>query len=325
MSAANSDKLIKLSRRWVGQIGSGGVDDETVTTIPLSATTNLPTDTAVIAVIDRVDVNGVATPTLEETVIGVVSSTNLINCLRGQEGTAQAHAAGAVVEILFTAKGWNLLVDHLLVQHGQDGVHTSALVTSLKATGAEIDTGTEDAKIVTPKAIADSGVSTATKTETFTNKTLTSPKINEDVALTSTSTELNALDGKTGEWLTSWNPTLNGITAGSGTKVSKYVQIGKIVHFFLSFALAADSSVSGRISFALPVNSKVGTFQVNGYAMDSGIGNMPLFAFAFSNAIYVDAFNTSTTYASSTSSSSTVPFTWTTADAFYISGTYEAA
>jgi hypothetical protein len=37
--------------------------------------------------------------------------------------------------------------------------------------------------------------STASKTETFTNKTLTSPKINEDVALTATATELNLIDG----------------------------------------------------------------------------------------------------------------------------------
>jgi hypothetical protein len=39
--------------------------------------------------------------------------------------------------------------------------------------------------------------STASKTETFTNKTLTSPKINEDVALTATATELNYVDGVT--------------------------------------------------------------------------------------------------------------------------------
>lgn len=39
--------------------------------------------------------------------------------------------------------------------------------------------------------------STASKTETFTNKTLTSPKINEDVAVTATATELNYVDGVT--------------------------------------------------------------------------------------------------------------------------------
>ena len=37
-------------------------------------------------------------------------------------------------------------------------ITTGNIVSSLKATGAEINTGTEDAKIVTPKAIADSKV-----------------------------------------------------------------------------------------------------------------------------------------------------------------------
>ena len=44
---------------------------------------------------------------------------------------------------------------------------------------------------------SSSGFATASSTTTFTNKTLTSPKINEDVAVTSTATELNLLDGVT--------------------------------------------------------------------------------------------------------------------------------
>jgi hypothetical protein len=43
----------------------------------------------------------------------------------------------------------------------------------------------------------DSTVTTNSGTQTLTNKTLTSPKINEDVALTATATELNILDGAT--------------------------------------------------------------------------------------------------------------------------------
>jgi len=43
----------------------------------------------------------------------------------------------------------------------------------------------------------DSTVTTLVGTQTLTNKTLTSPKINENVAVTSTATELNLLDGKT--------------------------------------------------------------------------------------------------------------------------------
>ena len=43
----------------------------------------------------------------------------------------------------------------------------------------------------------DATVATLAGTQTFTNKTLTSPKLNENVALTATSTELNLLDGIT--------------------------------------------------------------------------------------------------------------------------------
>ena len=46
-------------------------------------------------------------------------------------------------------------------------------------------------------AISSTGVVTLTGTQTLTNKTLTAPKVNEDVAVTSTATELNILDGAT--------------------------------------------------------------------------------------------------------------------------------
>tara|TARA_Y100001972_G_C7464164_1_gene236719 strand:- start:7 stop:606 length:600 start_codon:yes stop_codon:yes gene_type:complete len=44
---------------------------------------------------------------------------------------------------------------------------------------------------------SSSGFTTATSTTTFTNKTLTSPKINEDVVVSATATEINLLDGVT--------------------------------------------------------------------------------------------------------------------------------
>ena len=48
-----------------------------------------------------------------------------------------------------------------------------------------------------PSSGGSSKLVSATSTATLTNKTLTSPKINEDVAVTSTATELNVLDGIT--------------------------------------------------------------------------------------------------------------------------------
>ena len=60
--------------------------------------------------------------------------------------------------------------------------------------GTGIDTTVSDNTIT---FAIDSTVATLTGTQTLTNKTLTSPKINEDVALTATATELNLLDGIT--------------------------------------------------------------------------------------------------------------------------------
>ena len=67
----------------------------------------------------------------------------------------------------------------------------------VKAIGTEINTGTDDAKFATAKAIADSNLSFTDGTETLTNKTLTSPKLNEDVVLAASATELNLLNGIT--------------------------------------------------------------------------------------------------------------------------------
>ena len=73
----------------------------------------------------------------------------------------------------------------------------SGTVTSI-ATGTGIDGGT----ITSAGTISiDSTVATLAGTQTLTNKTLTSPKINENVAVTSTATELNLLDGKDATFL----------------------------------------------------------------------------------------------------------------------------
>lgn len=87
-------------------------------------------------VIDRVDANGTATASLEESITGVVSGNNLVSCVRGVEGTAQAHNAGAVVEVLITAKNWNDFVDGFLADHETDGTHGTIEGTTLTLTGA---------------------------------------------------------------------------------------------------------------------------------------------------------------------------------------------
>jgi hypothetical protein len=65
------------------------------------------------------------------------------------------------------------------------------------AIGSEVDTGTDNVKMVTSLAIADSKLSYTDGSETLTNKEITSPTLNGGATLTADSTELNLLNGIT--------------------------------------------------------------------------------------------------------------------------------
>lgn len=121
MAASNTDKFKKARRRFSTTIGTGGFA-QGATTLPLASTAGLDTDTAITLVIDAGTGN-------EEVVTGVVSGTNIINCLRGREGTTDtAHSAGEDVTMYFTETHWDDLVDGILASHDQDGTLKSGAV-----------------------------------------------------------------------------------------------------------------------------------------------------------------------------------------------------
>lgn len=76
--------------------------------------------------------------------------------------------------MIWNAADLNSIIDWALVEHNQNGTHTSALVTSLKASGSDVTTGTSDLKIVTPKAVKDAADSLITLTDVTTNDVSTS-------------------------------------------------------------------------------------------------------------------------------------------------------
>lgn len=85
----------------------------------------------------------------------VGSSITILADDRGLEGgSAQAHSDSATVKGIITSGMWNNMVEAVSkTVSATDG-------TLLKAAGADINTGTDDAKIVTSKAIADSYINT---------------------------------------------------------------------------------------------------------------------------------------------------------------------
>ena len=69
----------------------------------------------------------------------------------------------------------------------------------------------------------DSTVATLSGTQTLTNKTLTSPKVNEDVAVTATATELNLTDGSSAGTIVNSKAVIYG---SSGEVNATTLQIG---------------------------------------------------------------------------------------------------
>lgn len=127
MPAAATDKFKKSKRKFETTVGVGGILAGG-TTLPLTSVTGLDTSTAVTLVV------GAGTAT-EEVITGVVSGSDLINCVRGKEGTTDsAHSAGETVNMFFTETHWDDAMDGILVEHDQDGTHGAITASSITAT-----------------------------------------------------------------------------------------------------------------------------------------------------------------------------------------------
>ena len=163
-----------------------------------------------------------------------------------------------------------------------------------KATGAEITTGTEDGKFVTPKALADATV------------------------------------GKLGAEWSSWTPTWTNLDFGGGWQLARYVQIGKTVHFYVVLTLGSGSSVGTTPIFTLPTSMRMTTANTDPFlstcffrdtsATASYVGFLRV---ADSNKVFLSRISSAEGQIASVSA--TAPFTWAGTDIISIQGTYEAA
>ena len=164
MAAANTDKLRKKKSLFQTTLNGGIAAGDT--SLTLQSASGLPTDTGVTIVINRVDANGVATPSAMEVVTGVVSGSTVGSLLRAKDSTtAKSHATASVVEMVWDAATWNDFVDAFLTGHGQDGAHTSAAI-SAPIVAADAKTTPVNADSF---GIVDSEASNVLKELTFTN------------------------------------------------------------------------------------------------------------------------------------------------------------
>lgn len=147
-----------------------------------------------------------------------------------------------------------------------------------------------------------------------------------------TPAKLLAGTGSSWSWQ-SWSPTWTNLTVGNGSLASVYTQIGKTVIARISLVFGASTSISGTVSFTLPVTSinygLGGTAQpVVGWSWLEDTGNTNYqgnVSLASTTTGRVKVYTTSSTYAGTADLSSTIPFTWGSGDSINVTIVYEAA
>lgn len=175
--------LFEAKPLWTGQIGAGGVADDTVQTIPLQSASNLDSGDVYVVRVNRVDSNGTKTAnpsSSTEVLYGKLSGTNLIDSVRGAEGTAQQWDAGTVVEVLFTSTHWNKMIEFLGVSHKATG----AMIDSLPLTTPQITTSINDAN-------GNEVIKTPATTSAVNEVTITNSATGNAVAISATGGDTN--------------------------------------------------------------------------------------------------------------------------------------
>lgn len=130
------------------------------------------------------------------------------------------------------------------------GTNTGDQTIPVKATGAEINTGTDDAKFATAKAITDSNVAFTSDIPTKASGSDITTGTDDAKFLTSKALA-DATTGKLGDSWTSYSATIGGFT-GTPTQTIKYFRLGKIV--FMSIYITGTSNAT-TFTVSLPVQA----------------------------------------------------------------------
>lgn len=129
----------------------------------------------------------------------------------------------------------------------------------------------------------------------------------------------------------SWTPTFTNFTLGNGTLVAEFVRVGRTIHWYLKVIFGSTSSISGEVTFTLPVTPS-GTRTANidlpstVQFLDFGTAQFQGGGIWVSPASFtLKVWGSAGTYSNMVGLSSTVPMTWATSDTIVASGTYQAS
>lgn len=157
-----------------------------------------------------------------------------------------------------------------------------------------------------------------TATQTLTNKTLTTPVVDQ----------FGTASGLGAGW-TSYTPTFANTTLGNGTVTGAYKQIGKTVHFRATFTLGTTSAVSGNVTVSLPLTSIAAVSNLPiGIAnyLDGGTANYSGYIkWASTTTAELIANLAATTWTRSDAVNGSNPISWGNTDGMQVTGTYEVA
>lgn len=156
----------------------------------------------------------------------------------------------------------------------------------------------------------------------------TDPVAQGDNVIRSLAEDVETVIDGVGDYVNVVGQSFNNFTIGNGTIVSRYARVGNFVHFYGYVTLGSTSSMTGVLRLALPFTS-VASSQNNPSSAYFLFGSPP-FSFVGTAMNYSTtelsffAHNSTSTFASMGQVGPSVPFSWTTGNAFAWNHIYQA-